>query len=141
MLTCAPVLDQRQTHALLEALDADFGADTVWLFGSQASGRATETSDIDVAVLFKQRPDVNERIELSRELARRLGRDVDLVDLDAASPALCMQVLKSGTLLADRNPRRRIAFTTRLVPRYEDLRRLRAPIERQIRERMKHGRT
>jgi uncharacterized protein len=101
----------------------------------------TTDSDIDLAVLFTKRPTVAERIELQSELAACLGSCVDLVDLDVASPALSMQVLKHGKLLSDRNPRRRIAFTAMLPSRYEDLRRLRAPIERMIAERMSHGRT
>jgi len=96
-------------------------------------------SDMDLAVLFSQRPSVAERLELQAELADRLRLPVDLVALSTASPALAMQVLRHGQLLQDRNPRRRIAFTAVLPSRYEDLRRLRAPIERKIAERMRHG--
>ena len=113
----------------------------MWLFGSHADGRATAVSDIDLAVLFTRRPTAAERLELQADLAQQLAKPVDLIDLDAASPVLAMQVLRHGRLLLDRNPRRRIAFTSTLPSRYEDVRRLRAPIERMIAARMSHGRT
>jgi len=134
-------MDEAQTTALTEALDQRFGVDALWLFGSHATGRASSTSDIDLAVLFRTRPTAAERIELESELATILGKPVDLIDLDGVSPALAMQVLRHGQLLSDGNPRRRIAFTARVPARYDDLRRLRAPIERKISERMNHGRT
>jgi hypothetical protein len=49
-----------------------------------------------------------------------------------------MQVLRHGTLVADRDPSARVQFMTALPSRYEDLRIVRAPIERYIRERL-HG--
>lgn len=134
-------MDEAQTIALTSALDQRFGVDVLWLFGSHATGRATAASDIDIAVLFRTRPSTAERLELESELADTLGKPVDLIDLDGVSAALAMQVLKHGQLLIDRNPRRRIAFTARAPARYDDLRRLRAPIERKISERMNHGRT
>jgi predicted nucleotidyltransferase len=139
VLASHAVFSELQAAKVLEVLGERFGAEAVWLFGSQATGRATANSDIDLAVLFAKRPSAAERIELQATLAERLGHSVDLVDLDAASPALAMQVLKHGKLLVDRNPRRRIAFTAVLPSRYEDLRRLRAPIERMIAQRMSHG--
>lgn len=135
------MLGAQQTGTILEMLAARFGADAVWIFGSQACGRETPRSDIDVAVLFRTRPTPIERMDLQADLAERLGKPVDLVDLDSASPVLATQVLRHGQLVLDRNPRRRIAFTTILPSRYEDLRLVRAPIERRIAERMKHGRT
>jgi len=135
------VLTPKQIQTLMEALDARFGADALWVFGSQASGQTHAESDIDLGVLFKRRPDPAQRFDTQAELSQSMGLPVDLVDLDTASPALAMQVLRHGKLLIDRNPRRRIAFTAILPSRYEDLRRLREPMERKIAERMRHGRT
>jgi len=130
------VLDAGQMQNVTELLERSFGIDALWVFGSQASGRATLESDLDLGVLFSRRPTVVQRLELQAELGARLGMPVDLVDLDTASPALAMQVLRHGQLALDRNPRHRIAFMTALPSRYEDLRRLRAPIEQKIAARM-----
>ena len=134
-------MDDSQLSAIVTTLDQRFRVDTLWVFGSTASGRATAGSDLDLAVLFRAAPSIDERVELESELADLLGQPVDLIDLDRASPALAMQVLRSDKLLLDRNPSRRFAFTALLPSRYDDLRRLRAPIERAIAKRMTHGRT
>ena len=129
------MLDAGHTAAILEMLGARFGADAVWFFGSQARGQETSQSDIDVAVLFQTRLTPLERIDFQADLAERLGKRVDLVDLDSASPVLAMQVLRHGQLVLDHNRRWRLAFATLLPSRYEDLRIVRAPVERRIAER------
>ncbi len=69
-------------------------------FGSQAKGTARPHSDIDLAVLTHTPIASLHRFELAQELATRLHRDVDLVDLRAASTVMRMQVLSTGTCLA-----------------------------------------
>jgi predicted nucleotidyltransferase len=124
---------------VLAALDERFGLAALWIFGSQATGRATPASDLDLAALFRRRPAPLDLASAEEALALALGCDVDLVDLDRASPALAMQVLKHGRLVLDADPTLRVRFLTTLPSRYEDLRRVRAPIERSVSERM-HGR-
>ena len=69
-------------------------------FGSHAKGTARPHSDIDLAVLTHKPITSLHRFELAQELATRLHRDVDLVDLRAASTVMRMQVLSTGTCLA-----------------------------------------
>lgn len=91
--------------ALREAadlLERRFGVDTLWLFGSEARGTTHAGSDLDLGALFRRRPAPLERLDAAAELAELLGREVDLVDLDRASPVLGLQVLRSGRLLVDR---------------------------------------
>jgi predicted nucleotidyltransferase len=71
----------------------------VYLFGSQASEEATETSDVDVAVLLPAPLAAEQRWRLASELADRLGRDVDLIDLRQASTVLQHQVVVEGKRL------------------------------------------
>lgn len=71
----------------------------IYLFGSQASGRAREQSDIDIAVLPADKLDAIARWELAELLARQLGRDIDLVDLLAASTVMRMEIIRNGKLL------------------------------------------
>jgi len=61
------------------------------------------------------------------------------VDLDQASPILGMQVLKRGGLLVDRDPKRRLAFFTRTVSLYDDVKILRHEAERSLFERVRRG--
>ncbi len=58
----------------------------VYLFGSHATGRATDGSDIDLAILFEKRL-LNYENYLRREkyflqLVRALGTEPDLVDME-----------------------------------------------------------
>ena len=72
----------------------------LYRFGSQAKGTARPHSDIDLAVLSHNSIANLHRFELAQELATRLHRDVDLIDLRAASTVMRMQVLSTGTCLA-----------------------------------------
>ncbi len=121
-------------------LEEHFGLDTLWVFGSEAHGRARPDSDIDLAALFRTRPQPLAVLGARGDLEEILGREVDLVDLDRASPILAMQVLKHGRLLLDRDPRRRIAFVVRTRSLYEDLKILRRGSEKRLLERVAGGR-
>ena len=76
----------------------------VYLFGSASSGLTHPESDIDVAILAGRPLDPAALWETAQAVAQRLGRDLDLVDLDAASAVMRMQIVGNGTRLfcADR---------------------------------------
>jgi predicted nucleotidyltransferase len=126
--------------AILRNLDGRWGVDAAWLFGSQVR-TARADSDIDMAVLFRTRPDGQALLDARTELGDPVGRPVDIVDLDVASPIIAHQAIKTGRLVADHTPRRRIEFLTRLPDRYEDLTLVRRTIEETILKRIAHGRT
>jgi predicted nucleotidyltransferase len=122
-------------------LDDRFGLDALWLFGSAATGMATTDSDIDLAALFQRRPSGVELLEAKQQLGSLLSRDVDVVDLDRASPILVMQVLRYGRLLLDRQPARRLRVVAAAPGRYEDLKIVRREAERSLVERVRRGRS
>jgi predicted nucleotidyltransferase len=103
------------------------------LFGSQATGHARPDSDVDLGVLLGgAAPDPFSMAGLKTDLEDLVGRPVDLVVLDSASPILAMEVLRSHRMLAQRDPELFEAFTVRSVLAYLDLKRVRAPIERAL---------
>ena len=71
----------------------------IYLFGSQADGSATSSSDIDIAVLLEKKLDPIARFDLQETLAIELNQDVDFVDLLTASTVLQNQVIVHGELL------------------------------------------
>lgn len=135
------MLGPESVEQIAKLLDERFGLDALWVFGSVASSAATATSDIDLAALFARRPTVAELLEARAELGRVLGRDVDLVDLERASPILAMQVLRHGRLLRDGNPSRRRRFVAGAPGRYEDLRIIRRKAEAALLDRVRSGRS
>jgi uncharacterized protein len=87
------------------------GVVSVYLFGSQAAGRAHRESDVDLAVLLRWDvyPTPRERFEarlwLIADLAVALGRnDVDLVVLNDAPPLLGRHVVTTGRRLLCTDP-------------------------------------
>lgn len=137
----APVLDTAELEAIASWLEARFGLDALWLFGSEAKGTSRPGSDLDLAALFRRPPSALELLDTRAEFAGRLGRDVDLVDLDRASPILAMQVVRHGRLVAEANPARRQRFAAGLPGRYEDLRIVRRQAEQALFERVRRGRS
>jgi len=134
------MLDPAALKRASALLDQRVGLDALWVFGSEAAGTATSASDLDLAALFRRRPSPSECLALRAELASVVGRDVDLVDLERASPVLVMQVLRHGALVADRNPEHRLRFTATAPGRYEDLVLVRRTAERRLLERVRGGR-
>jgi predicted nucleotidyltransferase len=71
----------------------------VYLFGSVARGDSHAGSDVDLALLPRRPLESLTRFDLQEELARQLGRDVDLIDLRAASAVSRAQVFTGDVLL------------------------------------------
>lgn len=85
-------------NALLPLIDRkDFLL--VFLFGSFAKGFSTDKSDIDLAIMFELLPDFYEISDLKDQLSSHLGREVDILTLNTASPIIRFQVLKYGLLI------------------------------------------
>lgn len=69
------------------------------LFGSRASGRATASSDLDLAVRTTAPLEAAEKIALIEKLAEATGMPVDLIDLKRVGEPLLGQILKHGVRL------------------------------------------
>lgn len=76
----------------------------VYAFGSQVQGTAQADSDVDLAVLLPGYADPLRLWDTANELADLLGRDVDLLDLRAASTVMQHQVLTTGIRLWGQEP-------------------------------------
>ena len=99
-------------------------AAVVYLFGSVARGDATESSDVDVAVLYTSDPPLSYDglpLTLEGELERLLGRTTQLVTMNHAPVDLRVRVLRDGVLVLDRDPPARIRFEVRTRNEWFDL--------------------
>lgn len=88
-LACAQAHIQRSLPGLI----------AIYLFGSQATGDAIATSDVDLAVLVRGKIEPLRLWELAGELADIVHRPVDLVDLRAASTVMQHQIVSKGRRL------------------------------------------
>ncbi len=75
------------------------------IFGSQASGKITPVSDIDVAVKLAKGVEAS-KLELIYQLDSLLnGKDIDLVILtDNTDPLLLYEIFSNGKLLYEKSP-------------------------------------
>ena len=69
------------------------------LFGSPATDRSRNDSDLDLVVASATPLDPQIRIQLIEELAAALGRPVDLIDLTQNHGPLLQQILTKGRLI------------------------------------------
>lgn len=85
-----------------------------WVFGSVATGKDRPDSDIDIAVLFIEGLDkqirFDMRLAIAAELAGLTGREVDVIDMQAAPLLLQHQVRRFGYLLFEKDHAYRMDF-------------------------------
>ncbi len=120
------------------------GVVALYLFGSVAQGRATQLSDVDIAVLL---PRVNamdlfkKRLQMIVDLMKILNEDdVDLVVLNEAPPLLCHRIITEGELVYSRDEKERIRFEARKVLEYLDFKPILELQHAYMRRRLKEGR-
>ena len=82
----------------------------IYQFGSQVHGTARPASDLDVAVLTRGTIPAEQRFHIAQDLAAQLHRDVDLLDLRAASTVMRIQVLGTGRCLDTKDDEAKAEF-------------------------------
>lgn len=126
-MTPSDVLTTGQRETILAALGV-FRPAAVYLFGSAATGRLRNDSDLDVAFLPSERTDPKARFDVSQELAEVLRREIDLVDLLSASTVMAKEVIRTGVVLVDDGTSRRQEFEMRTLSDYARLNEERQPV-------------
>ncbi|WP_067101301.1 type VII toxin-antitoxin system MntA family adenylyltransferase antitoxin [Marinomonas atlantica] len=119
------MLDKKSLIQSIQQLMPD--VKLIYLFGSQADGSATPSSDIDVAVLLEKKLDSVVRFDLEQTLAIEFDQDVDLVDLLAASTVLQNQIIMKGELLFG-SENEQTKFEMQIMSMYQHLNEERADI-------------
>jgi predicted nucleotidyltransferase len=114
-----------------------------YLFGSQARGRPSPFSDVDVAVLLDQTvvPSryFDEELRLGIELSKLLGHDdVDVVILNRAGPFLRFQVYRTGVPVCERDRILARRFIARSILEFFDFEPIKNRIERAWLKRLDH---
>jgi len=110
-----------------EYLGSQADVAAAYVFGSVAQGRMSARSDVDVAVIFTaEAGDKLARFDRCLELEMALGKlvhkPVQVVDFESAPLFLRYQIRKHGRLIADNDPRRRVALEATAIGQYLDMR-------------------
>jgi len=114
----------------------------VYLFGSTAKDKDSIHSDVDIAILYDGSVAPTEytdrRVALSVELNPLLGKNVDIVILNRASPYLKFQALREGIAVYESPTRKNRSFEARSIIEYFDFlpikRFLEASLMKEVRE-------
>lgn len=116
----------------------------LYIFGSAAKGALRADSDIDVAVLVDEAKPGKKNFErLKREYYAASPdfslRAVDIVVLNTAPVYLKYRILKTGTLLFEKDRKQRVAFTAKALTEYLDFKHIEDIFSAAIRRRLKEG--
>lgn len=109
----------REVVSLLQAHVRDLQA--VYRFGSSVANADRTDSDVDLAILAARPLGAVERFDLQELLAAALRRDVDLVELRAASTVMASQIITTGVLLYEADAPARHVFEDFTYGRYARL--------------------
>jgi len=114
----------------LSPLFNDEGLRLVLLFGSVASGKECQESDIDLGFLFDRPLDI---LGLTNRVIQLLRTDrVDVIDLRRASPLLKYSVIRQGEALFEQTPGLFNIFQSLTFRIYVDAKKLRDAQEKAI---------
>lgn len=97
----------------------------VYLFGSQIKGQAHKESDVDIGVLFDKKVSPEEYLKREGKLIAFFcqfypKKEINIVNLNIASPLLKQVVILEGHPLYIRSEIERILFQVQTLREYED---------------------
>ena len=79
------------------------GAEAVYLFGSFSNNTFNKSSDIDIAVLYKNRLNRTELFKKQEELFLKFDRNIDLVDLQDVNDVFAYEIINNSIKLKTSN--------------------------------------
>jgi uncharacterized protein len=82
----------------------------IYAYGSFARGDERPDSDLDLGVLMPPGIDFPDRLTLMADVAQKVGREVDIVNLRAANLDLIHEILREGRALLVRCPAEVLAW-------------------------------
>lgn len=110
----------------------------IFLFGSQANGKANRNSDIDLGILIDGIADQVELWENAQILACQLKTDIDLIDLRSATTVLQNEVINTGKWLWQKEPLTCDLFELQVMAMYQQLQYDRQEILEELQQRLRN---
>jgi predicted nucleotidyltransferase len=106
---------------IANVLEREPGLKLVLMYGSAAADRMRPDSDVDVAVMFDNPLNLEQKMDLISRLEIELKRDVDLVDLFNLSGTILKQILCKGRILIKNDPGALTRLYQRMVYNQADM--------------------
>jgi uncharacterized protein len=134
-------------HEELKTIFIRHGVLLAYLFGSQAEGRVTPQSDVDLAVLLPRSLTAAQRfrsqVALMGDCSQLFQRDdVDVVILNEANPVLAYEIVRNGKVLyEDPETMPAVDFAVYALSRYADTAPLREVQNQYLLERFQQRQT
>lgn len=116
---------------LSKKIDPDF----IILFGSYATGKTRENSDLDLAFFTEKDISDYERFIIAQELADAIKVEVDLIDIIKVDTVFAAQIFFNGTLIACKDENQFIKQRMRALSMYATLNEQRKDLLKAIDER------
>jgi len=108
-------------EALVRVFEPDVAIQAVYLFGSHATGKAAERSDIDLGIVCeKDSISAEAKLNLLKELARAGFDRVDLVIVDQSDLVLAHEVVKYHKVIFCRADFDHPTFCSKVTRQYLD---------------------
>jgi predicted nucleotidyltransferase len=112
-----------------------------YIFGSYATGKTTGLSDLDIAILLREKVCFEEKLDLIGDLCDALNTDdFDLVILNEAPPYIQYEVFSKGKIIYDKDRELRCAFQATSFQRYFDIKPLYDEYNYYLKKRILEGR-
>lgn len=106
----------------------NFECETIYVFGSYASGETHNKSDIDIAFLSKNKIGKYDIFMKAQEISSSVNKEIDLVDLKDSSTVFQNEVVKNGIVILDGDIIKRQKFEVLVLKKYIELNELRKDI-------------
>ncbi len=125
---------EKKQQMIVEHLVENVSPFFIILFGSTVKGTMKNNSDFDIAFLSKKEFDKYQLFMISEELAAKLNRDVDLIDLNQASTVFQAQVIHTGKVIYCSDEQQKAQFELKTLKMYTRLNEERLPVLKSIDE-------
>lgn len=89
----------------------------VYLFGSQATGKAHPHSDVDLGILLKRKEEKNADQYMEQyltELPRRIQKDVHPMIMNSAGELVAKQIFSKGRCILVNDPKETAVYRTKM---------------------------
>ncbi|GGK28890.1 hypothetical protein GCM10010965_22170 [Caldalkalibacillus thermarum] len=129
------MLTTAQQQRIIDVLTTKLSPWVIYLFGSYAQGTERPDSDLDLAVAAESVVEPYTLFMTGQEIASLIDKEVDLVNLKAASTVFQVQIISTGQVIYCTNENRRLQYEATILKMYARLNEERKAILDGIKER------